>query len=490
MGGWDKIKRIFGGRPRALPARLSSAEPPVPLESGTDAFFALTLSELKIAPRDLLPGWQSTRPAWPSWDSERAIKLAYKGSVYAYACVAKAAHALSSMEWQAKFRGSHEPDSPLQYLIDRPNPYWSRQDLIYRLVTELLVTGNSVIAKVRGTPDGLPLNLFTLRPQRIAPVPSGDIHVAGFTVAGADGRRSFIGAHDAIHVQLPDPETPYWGMSPAEAAARSLDTDRKAADWRRNALDNLLLPPGFFRVRAPSGGGGGHMTAEKFKEQQSLLAEKYASALNARRPMLLGGDIEWQQLSMSPADMDFLDGSRLTREEICAVYHTPPPIVGILDRATYSNIETAREIWWDDWLEPLSSLIQGALNAQLAREFGDGWSIEPDDAMSPAKMIVAQRKQKIAQGYHAMGIPLRTLNRRFRLGFEDDELGPAADIGWMPGSMTPVTPEGPLDGADQPSAPGEGESPPELAGWAPEFDLRFDEGKATRRLRPWLDGED
>jgi phage portal protein BeeE len=52
---------------------------------------------------------------------------------------------------------------------------------------------------------------------------------------------------------------------------------------------------------------------------------------------------------------------------VCAVYQIPPPMLGILDKATYSNIETQREMTYTDSLGPPLVLIEQCLNAQVLR---------------------------------------------------------------------------------------------------------------------------
>ena len=60
--------------------------------------------------------------------------------------------------------------------------------------------------------------------------------------------------------------------------------------------------------------------------------------------------------------------------EVCAVYQMPPPMVGILDRATFSNIETQREMGYTDSLAPPLVAIEQKINAHLVR----GLLAEPD----------------------------------------------------------------------------------------------------------------
>src|SRR5690606_21897558 len=49
--------------------------------------------------------------------------------------------------------------------------------------------------------------------------------------------------------------------------------------------------------------------------------------------------VEFQAISLTPADAEFIRTHNLTALDICAIYGVPPHKIAILDRATFSNIE-------------------------------------------------------------------------------------------------------------------------------------------------------
>jgi hypothetical protein len=73
--------------------------------------------------------------------------------------------------------------------------------------------------------------------------------------------------------------------------------------------------------------------------------------------------------STSPRDAQYIESRKLTREEVAAAYHIPPPMVGILDHATYSNITEQHKNLYQDTLGPWLAMIQQELALQLLPEF-------------------------------------------------------------------------------------------------------------------------
>ena len=86
------------------------------------------------------------------------------------------------------------------------------------------------------------------------------------------------------------------------------------------------------------------------------------------KPALLPPGLDWKPIGHTAVEAELIDQRRITREEVAAVYQIPPPMMGILDNATYSNIETQKEMAYSDALGPPLVLIEQTLTAALARD--------------------------------------------------------------------------------------------------------------------------
>jgi hypothetical protein len=76
--------------------------------------------------------------------------------------------------------------------------------------------------------------------------------------------------------------------------------------------------------------------------------------------------------TLTPAEMDFLNSSKMTRDEILAVFRVPPPITGIVE-----NMGLGADIWFgarvmfcEGTLQPKLDLIGQALTRDLGRRYG------------------------------------------------------------------------------------------------------------------------
>jgi hypothetical protein len=63
--------------------------------------------------------------------------------------------------------------------------------------------------------------------------------------------------------------------------------------------------------------------------------------------------------------MEFMDGARLALNTVASVYHIPPPMVGLLDNANYSNVREFRKMLYGDTLGPVLAQIEDRINTFL-----------------------------------------------------------------------------------------------------------------------------
>ena len=92
--------------------------------------------------------------------------------------------------------------------------------------------------------------------------------------------------------------------------------------------------------------------------------------------MLLTGGLTWQTFSHTAEEGQTVEQRKLNQIEACAVYDIPPPLVAILDNATFSNITEQAKILYRDTFGPWLGLVEDTLGAQLLwgePEFGESF---------------------------------------------------------------------------------------------------------------------
>ena len=119
------------------------------------------------------PAWKLFARQDSKWSIHTAIDEGYNASAAVYTCVEKRAKLMSAVPWKAKRKlsdGTLEdaPDSPLQALIDNPNPDTSWMEIIYEISQQLDLAGNCYISEIKAGARGLPTQLWILPSQYVS----------------------------------------------------------------------------------------------------------------------------------------------------------------------------------------------------------------------------------------------------------------------------------------------------------------------------------
>ena len=115
----------------------------------------------------------------------------------------------------------------------------------------------------------------------------------------------------------------------------------------------------------------------QFARLKSELEANYKGAMNAGRPLLLEGGLDWKSMSLSPAEMDFIEAKHSAAREIALALGVPPMLLGIPGDNTYANYAEANRVFWRQTVLPLVTRTMKAMSGWLAPSFGGGLELRP-----------------------------------------------------------------------------------------------------------------
>ena len=171
----------------------------------------------------------------------------------------------------------------------------------------------------------------------------------------ASGQKKRYTVKQVLPILLYNPASEYVGLSPLSAARLSVETEFNIAGWNNAFFKGGMKNPILLQAK-------GTLTKNQKKEIKSEITKYYSGIEGGQGAMLLQGNIEATPLKISPKDVDFVQGKKLTREEICGIYGVPPALVGIFEYSNYANTSAQRKIFWENTLLPkmesISDLVQ------------------------------------------------------------------------------------------------------------------------------------
>jgi HK97 family phage portal protein len=279
---------------------------------------------------------------------------------------------------------------PLETLLDAPNPYLSRFELMEQTFGLLELTG-SAYWFLAGDSSGTPTQIWPLRPDRVTIVPDPADYVRGYLYE-IDGQRIPLDAREVVHFKRWHPANDYYGMSALEAARMAVESDRSMAEWNRNAFSkDHGIPAGIVTV-------GSQVSAADYERIKREWNHSYGGP-QRRTAFVRAGDIQWQNIGLSHSELDFLRGRESHRDEILNIFGIP---VGLIDaNATEANAQVAERMFVERTLWPKLVRVAQKISQELL-PFWPGEHIAEFDDIRPTD--AQERLDEIRVSYPILSI--------------------------------------------------------------------------------------
>ncbi|CAM3298509.1 phage portal protein [Asticcacaulis taihuensis] len=309
------------------------------------------------------------KPVWTPRNYQALASEGFAKNAIAYRCVRMIAEACASVPLRVEFEGRRAPDHPLQRLIDRPNPEQGGADLREAVYGGLQTAGNAYVEAAFLDAD-VPAELWSLRPDRMKVVAGAGGWPDAYEYSTGNGKaligRDGEGWLKVLHLKLWHPLDDWYGLSPLEAAAFSIDVHNASGAWNKALLDNAARPSGALVYGSKA---SERLTEDQFARLKDQLADTYSGQDNAGRPLLLEGGLDWKPMSLTPADMDFIQGKNAAAREIALAFGVPAQLLGIPGDNSYANYKEANAAFWRNAVLPLAEKTTRSLSAWLEVRF-------------------------------------------------------------------------------------------------------------------------
>lgn len=312
--------------------------------------------------------WSGTTETWGTWPRELELSQGwasygaiYREQMWVTVCVNKRAMDVARLPlktYTPTAKGRNEvADHPLAQLLRKPNDRWSRFFFWLWTCCTFDIYGEVFWGKIRDG-GGRPAQLVPLHPTGMNPENETADGRVVWTFQNGTIRIDRIPPEDIVHFRTYNPDSLIRGLSPLEPLRRTLENEDAArratsAFWRNGARPGTALShPGKLSDDA----------AKRLKVRWDELA---GGVDNTGTSIVLEEGMKPEKMSLTAEEAQYIDSRKLNREEVIAVYDTPPPTVHILDHATYSNITEQMRSKYRDSGAPRLKWFEDELKLQL-----------------------------------------------------------------------------------------------------------------------------
>lgn len=307
---------------------------------------------------------QSSNISNTNWDTSDFLK-ANEISLYVNKSVEMRAKKVGQVKWVLKKGDKIITEDPYLDLINRPNDYFTGVKFWTLYQKHMDLCGCAFIWKVRGSGSfdskSKITELHLLRPDLVEVKFGEDGKISEF-IFTANGTAKTYKPEEIIYDFNPDPSSPLKGMSLLKSGVKAIGTELQIEDYQSTVIKHGGKVEGIFKFKTPK------LTREQVEESRASYKDQMAGAKKSGLPLFLGGDVDYQNIGLSPSELSYLEAKRVTLDDICILTSVPKSLLGLTSGETFSNADASIRIFLRETVKPLLDGLKDLLNEFLIPE--------------------------------------------------------------------------------------------------------------------------
>lgn len=252
---------------------------------------------------------------------------------------------------------------PFLDLMTSVNPFMNSSDIMELLTVNMDLTGDAFWYVVKGAKLGQPVELWPIPSQYIKPIAgeSLDEYIKGYKYERGRVRLE-LSLDEVVRFSYPNPANELQGKSCVSGICDAVYTNSKMYEYEQN----------LFEQKARTGGvmeSEGEISETEVRRLAEDLKQKYAGTANSGKTLILPPGLKFVKDAFTNEEMSFIEGRKLTREEIFAGFDIPTALID--PNSIRSNVEGAQYFHAKYGIEPRLRKIEEKLNEKLLPMFDD-----------------------------------------------------------------------------------------------------------------------
>jgi HK97 family phage portal protein len=350
-------------------------------------------------------------------------------SLYLNRAIDKRAEKVSEVEFVLK-KGDKivDQNNPLVKVLNRPNQFHSGAQFWKLFQKYYDLAGAAFIFVERGTElfekGNVIKSMHLLRPDLVKVNINADgTEIVGYEYNKSAGNVIKYTPQEVLYFFNPDPKSPLHGASLIKAGVYAIESDIQLSRYHANVLKNGGKVDSVFKFKSPQ------LTNDQLKTLKAQFNEQIAGAEKSGTPLFLGGDADYQRISLSPEELSYLQSKSVTLDDICILTGVPRAILSNVSDVKFANADASVAVFLRETIKPLLKNLVTQLDWKLIPAEYDLDFVDP----TPEDV---DRKIKILEAGNTVNA-MTTNEKRLMLGLEPYK-NPEADQIMLPFSLMPM----------------------------------------------------
>ena len=276
---------------------------------------------------------------WASFQALRNTSSDPEGISAVYARVSAISETVASLplilfkrDGEDRTRASEHP--LYRVLHDQANEHQTALEFREAMQAAVLLRGNAY-ARIEFDSAGQVVALWPINPDRVSVIRNGDKLAYEYT--DSDSKVIRLLSHEVLHLRHRLGPDGVLGVSPIQAARGVIDLAQAEQDHGAGTFANGTRLSGVLKFP-------GMLKPEQRLAIRESWASQHAGGANAGKTAILESGVEFQQVSMTLEDAEWIAARQFSVEEVARLFRVPPTVIGDLRHGNYSNsVEMARQ---------------------------------------------------------------------------------------------------------------------------------------------------
>ncbi|HKD00660.1 MAG TPA: phage portal protein, partial [Methylomirabilota bacterium] len=451
----ERIRSYFRGEdlaaPPFAPAGLKQI-PPQPLPPRDPQTMPISVDGSMVNNLRTGQTWSLADGSWPGWGTGGygsgwgTYGIDTNSAVFACLMALSLGHIEPPIKVLRKVPGEENPtwleDSPLQGLLDDPNPVHDPLELWFWCQWARNCDGNAYLRKIRSGDEltGNVVELWPLSPQLCKPytLPNSSKFIDWYQYTpsgqyGMAGPPERIPPENIIHFRIGiDDRDQRLGLAPIKRLVREIASDEEATRFADALLRNFGVPG--LVVTTPV--DGPTLTEQEALDLKARVATSFGTSNRGNVGVLTAG-AKMEQFGFSPEQLNLSSLHGVPETRICAVFGVHPAVammtVGLVQTANYASLKAVYEAFTERKLVPTWAMDDSKLNKQLRPDFTPDKNVILRHDLSNVRSLQEDMDAKYKRLDDAVaGFWIKPSEARVAVGYPED---PQLDALWLARAM-------------------------------------------------------
>lgn len=322
----------------------------------------------------------------------------------------------------------------LEELLAKPNDMQDEREFNQQIDGYLLLTGNSFILAdmpIAGVNKGRPKQLHGIPSPVVEIIPGTGLDtVKGYQMTYFPGRT--IDPQRMGHIKYFNPITSMqlngdslYGMSPLKSC-RNLLGRYHSADIAQGAMFKNMGPAGILSETE------GILQPAQIDAMRDRFRQMYRGEGAAGEIAITSANVKWEQIGLSPVDLNIIEAKKEMMNEIMNVYNVPIALF-TENNSTDNNMTEAKKMFITDAVIPIAEHRKSLYNRWILPAFGDDLYLEYDYSTFP------EMQEDLKAKWEWVGKMWQlTPNQQLTLMDQEESEDPLMDKHYVPSNLIPL----------------------------------------------------